>query len=96
MEGSKVKWVPTIIFEECLKEDSRYKDLFIEMVKDENKNGIDSIHVMDICKLGTSKIAEGPAVKGFHVLAYDIQNRKFIFHSKSMYHTTKQYLNENK
>lgn len=80
----------------CLTEDTRYKALLVEMVKDENKKGMSDVDVMDLCKLSTNKIAEGPAVKDFHVLSYDIQNRRFQFHSSSMYHATKQYLNFNK
>jgi len=66
------------------------------MMKETNKSGISSIDVMDLCKLTTNDIAEGPAVKEFHVLSFDIQNRRFQFHSQTMYHATKKYLNEKK
>ena len=80
----------------CFTEDIRYKELLAQMIKEENKHGMPDVDVMDFCKLTTNKIAEGPAVKDFHVLSYDIQNRRFQFHSRTMYHATKQYLREKK
>jgi hypothetical protein len=51
---------------------------------------------MDLCKLTTNDIAEGPVVKEFHILSYDIEHQKFQFHSRTMYHATMQYMNEKK
>ena len=83
-----------LLVEECIKKDKKYITLLKEMTKDENKNGMNASVAMDITDMPTSDIAEGPVVKGFHVLAYDIQNKIFQFHSKSIYHATKQYLND--
>ena len=80
--------------ENCLIKSQSFRDVFIEMIK--QKNGMDESDVKKLCKLTTNDIAEGPAVKEFHVLSYDIQNRRFQFHSRTMYHATKQYLNEKK
>jgi hypothetical protein len=51
---------------------------------------------MDIMKLSTEKIADGPAVKGQHVLAYDIEKRRFKFHSNSMREATRRFIESNK
>jgi hypothetical protein len=82
--------------EKCLTRDPRYKDLLQEIIKIENKDGMDESLVMRICKLTTNDIAEGPVGKEFHILAYDIENNQFQFHSRPMYHAIKQYLNANK
>jgi hypothetical protein len=81
--------------EGCIKEDQRYIRLFKEMIDNET-DGISATKAMDLCDLSVQKIAEGPAVKEFHVLSYDIQNRRFQFHSRTMYHATKKYMNEMK
>jgi AAA+ ATPase superfamily predicted ATPase len=72
--------------------DPGYKDLLIQMMKDEYKNGIGEMKAMDLCKVTTNDIAEGPAGKEFQVLSYDIQNGRFQFHSRSMYHAAKRSL----
>jgi len=81
--------------EDCLK-NQEYQKVFVEMIKDENKNGMDESDVKKLCGLKRREIAEGPAVKELHVLSYDIQKRRFQFHSRTMYHATKRYLNESK
>jgi ABC-type oligopeptide transport system ATPase subunit len=80
--------------ENCLIKSQSFRDVFIAMIKE--KNGMDESSVKKLCNLTTTDIAEGPAVKEFHVFSYDIQNKKFQFHSRAMYHATKQYLNKSK
>ena len=78
----------------CVKKDKSYINFLKEMIEDKNLDGMKDIKVMDLLDNSTSDIANGPLVKGFHILSYDIQNKRFQFHSKSMYHATKEYLNE--
>ena len=82
--------------ENCLIKSEIFRKVFMEMKKEENSNGMDESDVKKLCNLTTTDIAEGPAVKDFHVLSYDIQNRRFQFQSRTKYHATKQYLREKK
>ena len=79
---------------DCLEfdQDDFYKNLFKEMLKDENKDGINRLYI----DKATEIIAEGPAVKGKHVLAYDIEKRRFKFHSNSMREATRRFIETNK
>jgi hypothetical protein len=79
---------------DCLKADRNdfLKNLFQKLLQTENKNGIKSLHVDEETKI----IAEGPAVKGYHVLAYDIEKRMFKFHSNSMREATRRFIETNK
>jgi hypothetical protein len=78
----------------CVKDDEKTLKLFKEIVKDEYKNGMKEGIVMDIMKLSTGKVAEGPSVKSHHILAYDIEKRKFKFHSNSMREATRRFIEE--
>jgi hypothetical protein len=62
---------------DCLKADKNnfLKKLFQKLLQNENKNGIESLHVDEESKI----IAEGPAVKGYHVLAYVIEKEYLNF-----------------
>jgi hypothetical protein len=80
----------------CVIDDETTTKLFEEMVKDRNMNGMGEGRTMDIMKISTGKIAEGPAVKGYHVLAYDIEKRMFKFHSNSMREATRRFIETNK
>jgi hypothetical protein len=61
-------------------------------MKKENEDGIDSLNIDKATKI----IAEGPTVKGYHVLAYDIEKGKFKFHSNSMREATRRFIEINK
>ena len=78
----------------CLKADRNdfLKNLFQKLLQNENKNGIESLHVDEETKI----IAEGPAIKGYHVLAYDIEKRKIKFHSNSMREATRRFIETNR
>jgi hypothetical protein len=73
-------------------ENNFYLNLFKEMLKKENEDGIDTLNI----DKATKTIAEGPAVKGYHVLAYDIEKRIFKFHSNSMREATRRFIEINK
>jgi hypothetical protein len=73
-------------------EDKFYLKLFKEMLKKENENGIDSLNI----DMATKIITDGPAVEGYHVLAYDIERGKFKFHSNSMREATRRFIETNK
>jgi hypothetical protein len=79
----------------CLKKDHSLIKLLKEMLKEEYKNGISVIDALNILDTYTEKIAEGPAVKGYHVLAYDIEKRIFKFHSNSMREATRRFIETN-
>lgn len=72
----------------------------VEMIKDENTDGVSTWNALNLCGLTcgltTRRIVEGPAVRDLHVLTYDDQHSRFRFDSRSMYHATKKYLNEQK
>jgi nitrogen regulatory protein PII-like uncharacterized protein len=80
----------------CVQDDEKTLKLFEGIVKDEYNNGMNEGIAMDIMKLSTEKIADGPAVKGQHVLAYDIEKRRFKFHSNSMREATRRFIESNK
>jgi hypothetical protein len=73
-------------------ENNFYLNLFKEMLKKENEDGIDTLNIDKATKI----ISEGPAVKGYHVLAYDIEKRRFKFHSNSMREATRRFIETNK
>jgi hypothetical protein len=73
-------------------ENNFYLNLFKEMLKKENEDGIDTLNI----DKATKTVAEGPAVKGYHVLAYDIEKRIFKFHSNSMREATRRFIEINK
>jgi hypothetical protein len=66
------------------------------MLKEEYENGINVIDVLNILDTYTEMIAEGPSVKGYHILAYDIEKRIFKFHSNSMREATRRFIQTNK
>jgi nitrogen regulatory protein PII-like uncharacterized protein len=80
----------------CVQDDEKTLKLFEGIVKDEYNNGMNEGIAMDIMKLSTEKIADGPAVKGQHVLAYDVEKRMFKFHSNSMREATRRFIETNK
>jgi hypothetical protein len=80
----------------CVQDDEKTLKLFEGIVRDEYNNGMNEGIAMDIMKLSTEKIADGPAVKGQHVLAYDIEKRMFKFHSNSMREATRRFIEINK
>lgn len=68
----------------CLESGERYiRPLLLAMLN--SRTGIlTSIEAMEIAKTTTEKIADGPLVKQYHVLLYDIENGLFKFHSRTM------------
>jgi hypothetical protein len=66
------------------------------MLKDEWKNGITEKGAMSIMNIPTEEISEGPTVKEYHVLAFDIEKRVFKFHSNSMREATRRFIENNK
>jgi hypothetical protein len=72
--------------------DKFYLNLFKEMLKKGNEDGIDTLNI----DKATSIIADGPAVKGYHVLAYDVEKGKFKFHSNSMREATRRFIETKK
>jgi hypothetical protein len=79
---------------DCLDYDENnfYLNLFKEMLKKENEDGIDSLNIDKATKI----IADGPAVKRNHVLAYHIEKRRFQFHSNAMREATRRFIETNK
>jgi hypothetical protein len=80
----------------CVQDATGTVKLFEEMVKDKYMNGMNEGVVMDIMKLSTRKVAEGPSVKEHHILAYDIEKRRFKFHSNSMREATRRFIETKK
>jgi hypothetical protein len=82
--------------ERCFKHDKNLSKIFQEIQKDEYKDGMDEVTAMNILDTYTEMIAEGPAVKIYHVLAFDIEKGKFKFHSNSMHEATRRFIENNK
>ena len=82
--------------ERCLKKESNLLKLFKEIQKDEYQEGMNENIAMNILNTYTEMIAEGPAVKGYHILAYDVEKRRFKFHSNSMREATRRFIETNK
>jgi hypothetical protein len=72
-----------------------YLNLFKEMLKKENEDGLNSGKCMDIMNLSHRFIVDGPAFKGNHVLTFDFVHLKYKFHSNSMCEATRRLIEEN-
>jgi hypothetical protein len=84
--------------EDCLAKGKEYRTVFEEMLKEENNDGMYESDVKKLCyqtrpDIVLKDILEGPAVKEYHILSYDIERNRFQFHSRTMYHATKRFLN---
>jgi hypothetical protein len=75
-------------------ESNFYLNLFKEMLKKENEDGLESGTCMDILNLPNDIIVNGPAFKGNHVLTYDFVHFKYKFHSNSMREATRRLFEE--
>jgi hypothetical protein len=62
------------------------------MLKQENMNGVSASVLRNLMKLTVEDIAEGPAVKSNHILAFDIEKGIFKFHSNSMREATRRFI----
>jgi hypothetical protein len=81
--------------ENCFITDAIYSDVFKEMLNDRN-NGVSASILRNFMKHTVEDIAEGPLVKGNHILAFDIEKGKFKFHSNSMREATRRFIETKK
>jgi hypothetical protein len=79
--------------ENCFITDAIYLDVFKEMLNDRN-NGVSASILRNLMKHTVEDIVEGPLVKGNHILAFDIEKRKFKFHSNSMREATRRFIEQ--
>jgi hypothetical protein len=82
--------------ENCFVKEGKYKEVFKEMLKKENINGVSASVLRNLMTLTVEDIAEGPAVKRNHILAFDIEKGIFKFQSNSMREATRRFIETNK